>query len=97
MQFGRIRQAQSANLLPTLPKLRRHKSVIGHPEFKTRAQRKGRVLRVAPSGISIWQIRAPRMKRCGWNSWAHSTVDTFHPATIIRPWNPARDLYAKFG
>ena len=41
--------------------------LLRHPEFKTWAQRKGRVVRLAPSGISVWQIRVPRLKRYGWN------------------------------
>jgi hypothetical protein len=43
------------------------RQLLRHPEFKTWAQRKGRVLRVAPSGISVWQMRVPRMNRYGWN------------------------------
>ena len=41
--------------------------LLRHPQFKTWAQRQGRVLRVAPSGVSVWQIRVPRMNRYGWN------------------------------
>ena len=40
--------------------------LLRHHEFKTWSQRRGRVIRVAPSGISVWQARSPRMTRIPW-------------------------------
>ena len=40
--------------------------LLRHPQFKTWSQRKGRVLRVAPSGISAWHARAGRLTRYEW-------------------------------
>lgn len=40
--------------------------LIRHPNFKTWSQRKGRVLRVSPGGISVWQVRNPRLRRYRW-------------------------------
>ena len=40
--------------------------VLRHPEFKTWSLRKGRVLRVAPKGISAWYVRVARLSRYDW-------------------------------
>jgi hypothetical protein len=40
--------------------------LLRHPQFKTWAQRKGRVVRVAPSGISAWHAHAARVIRHRW-------------------------------
>lgn len=40
--------------------------LLRHRDFKTWAQRKGRVIRVAPSGIAVWHVRSARMSRARW-------------------------------
>jgi hypothetical protein len=40
--------------------------LLRHPDFKTWALRKGRVIRVAPSGIVAWCIGSRRMVRSRW-------------------------------
>src|SRR5262249_51455139 len=39
---------------------------IRHPEFKTWAQRTGRVVRVAPTGITSWRQHAAQVGRHRW-------------------------------
>jgi len=40
--------------------------LLRHPEFKTWAQRKGRVVRVSPTGILSWCPGARRLRRFRW-------------------------------
>jgi hypothetical protein len=40
--------------------------LLRHPEFKTWARRKGCVLRISASGISVWRARARRAARYRW-------------------------------
>ena len=40
--------------------------LLRHPQFKTWSQRKGCVVRVAASGISVWRGRTPRVSRYRW-------------------------------
>lgn len=40
--------------------------LLRHLEFKTWSQRKGRVVRLAPSGISAWRAHATRVARYRW-------------------------------
>ena len=40
--------------------------LLRHPQFKTWSQRKGCVMRVAPSGVSVWQVHLQRMNRFRW-------------------------------
>ena len=39
---------------------------LRHPDFKTWAQRKGCVARVAATGISVWRLHMPRIVRSRW-------------------------------
>lgn len=39
---------------------------LRHPDFKTWSQRKGRVVRVMPSGILSWRVGSPQLSRHRW-------------------------------
>lgn len=39
---------------------------LRHPRFDTHAQRAGTIARLAPSGISYWELRRQREKLAGW-------------------------------
>lgn len=41
--------------------------LLRHPAFKTWAQRRGCVIRVAPGGILAWRVRGKRATRYRWN------------------------------
>ena len=43
------------------------RSLLRHPAFKTWSQRRGCVVRVAPSGISVWRAHAARLARYDWD------------------------------
>jgi hypothetical protein len=41
---------------------------LRHPEFQTWAQRKGKVIRVNPSGMHAWQLGAAKLEFTPWSS-----------------------------
>src|SRR5690349_8983725 len=41
--------------------------LLRHPAFKTWTQRKGRVIRFTPGGISAWEVGSQRIKRYPWS------------------------------
>ena len=43
---------------------------LRHPLFDTQAKRVGKVVRLAPAGISFWQVRHQRQTRVDWESHA---------------------------
>jgi hypothetical protein len=42
------------------------RSFLRHRDFKSWAQRKGTVVRIAATGISVWRPNAPRIVRLRW-------------------------------
>lgn len=40
--------------------------VLRHPEFSTKAKRMGCVIRVSPSGLTVWRVRKDRESHVSW-------------------------------
>jgi hypothetical protein len=41
---------------------------LRHPQFRTWAQRKGKVVRVSPAGMRVWQLHAAEAESISWPS-----------------------------
>jgi hypothetical protein len=40
--------------------------LLRHPDFKTRAQRMGKVIRISPDRIAVWEIGSNRLRTSSW-------------------------------
>ena len=40
---------------------------LKHPDFDTKAKRMGRIIRVSPTGLSVWKIHAEEKESFTWN------------------------------